>query len=287
LGCGDGRETAAVRLPTLVAVDPEDFLGPVPCSDAPGAMQRYVATFIDVTPEAADAEPIGEFTLPSSRPVDCLQRVGSSLVVPGHKYVAEIDAYDRIDLQPLGPGSRTIVDGSGTFVAPRWTTTCGRVPSSPVSSVSNVTRLVRDCQPLQDSAPLDLVGVWVTVDPTVVGLTCGAGAGEVSQFSVENLLTGERQSGPCGQPVEFAGLQSGTTYEFAVLGFEAGSSAATWSTLCVATAQHGTIVRASCDPLGSSGAEPAQPDSGAGADSTDGSSNGNADSGLAGDVGSP
>jgi hypothetical protein len=115
--------------PTVVVVDPAQFLGSVPCLDAPGGMRRYVATLVDVSPLAGlDA---GELTLPSSEPTSCIQAVHFSRVTPGRRYVADIDGYDRTDIRPQAPGSRIQVDTSGAYVAPRWTTSCGRLEARP------------------------------------------------------------------------------------------------------------------------------------------------------------
>ncbi len=49
-GCfASGLSSGDVVRPTLVAVDPVDFLGKLTCSDQPGTLRRYVATFSDVT----------------------------------------------------------------------------------------------------------------------------------------------------------------------------------------------------------------------------------------------
>ncbi len=115
--------------PTLVAVDPLDFLGAVPCTDAPGAMRSYVATIYDVTPGIGGDSGPAEFALPSSGPVLCTRQIafGGGFVVQGHRYVADIQGYDRTDIKPLGSGSPIMVESStGAVVAPRWTTSCGR-----------------------------------------------------------------------------------------------------------------------------------------------------------------
>lgn len=132
-GCVSAAQSATSTEPTLVAVSPDDFLGQVPCADAPGAMRTYAATLWDVTPGLlGDGSAVHEFALPSSGPVSCLQNVafGGGFVIPGHEYVADIQAYDRTGLEQLGgasSGSPMLVDSkTGAFVAPRWTTSCGR-----------------------------------------------------------------------------------------------------------------------------------------------------------------
>lgn len=125
--------TTTPTTPTLVAIDPEDFLGDVPCADAPGAMRRYVATIYDVTPGIGADGGTREFPLPSSGPVPCTQQVafGGGFVLQGHRYVADIQGYDRTDIKPLGSGSHVMVDvKTGTVVQPRWTTSCGRAFSA-------------------------------------------------------------------------------------------------------------------------------------------------------------
>ena len=113
---------------TLIAVAPEDFLGRVPCANAPGAFRRYVVTLYDVTDEGPG------FALPSSGPVDCALET-KFRGVPGRRYVARVDGYDRTDIRPLGApditnsGNPVMVDSAtGEYVAPRWTSSCSGAP---------------------------------------------------------------------------------------------------------------------------------------------------------------
>jgi len=139
----------AVVRPELVAVDPKDFLGEIPCqaprgpdSDAdasvdaprnPEAAHSYVATLFDVTPAADGGVPDPGTPLASSRPTTCQQQVTFAFVVPGRRYVAEIDAYgeDPNELIPISEGSRLMADASGARLVPRWAATCGGYPASP------------------------------------------------------------------------------------------------------------------------------------------------------------
>ena len=121
--------TPTPTTPTLVAIAPDDFLGNVPCADAPGAMRRYVATIYDVTPGIGGDGGPTEFALPSSGPVPCARQIafGGGFVLQGHRYVADIQGYDRTDIEPLGSGSSVMVNSkTGAVVKPRWTTSCGR-----------------------------------------------------------------------------------------------------------------------------------------------------------------
>jgi hypothetical protein len=83
----------------VLEIDPATFLGDVLCADLPGAMQSYVATFIDLGPEPDDAGiasmPGYPITLSSSPATSCSQRVAFSQGVSGHRYVVEIDGYEQ------------------------------------------------------------------------------------------------------------------------------------------------------------------------------------------------
>jgi len=132
--------TAIVR-PQLVAVDPEDFLGSVRCAspldgdagDAdPDAARSYVATLFDVTPDADGGVPNPGTPLASSPPTTCLKQVTFSYVTGGHRYVAEVDAYNQRpeDLAPISAGSRLLSNPDGTRAVARWVATCGTYPPS-------------------------------------------------------------------------------------------------------------------------------------------------------------
>jgi hypothetical protein len=55
--------------------------------------------------------------------------VGYGLVVPGHRYVADVKVYDRAatDLRPLGDGTPIVeLEGTDEIVSAAWRTTCGQ-----------------------------------------------------------------------------------------------------------------------------------------------------------------
>ena len=90
--CTDtGSDLGGSSAATVIAVSPPEFLGKVTCSRAPGSMQTFVATVTDQT--------AGSFVLPSSTVTPCTVAAQFRYVVPGHRYTAEVDAYD-IGLDP-------------------------------------------------------------------------------------------------------------------------------------------------------------------------------------------
>jgi hypothetical protein len=131
--------------PTVILVDPDEFLGDVACADSPGALRRYVATLVDVTRSPTSGR-ILEVSLPSSDPVSChlgvaFDRVTGGLSrAGGNFYVADIQGYDRSDLRPSEDGSSIMLTSSGDVATPRWATSCGRSSRRlpfPVSSAAD------------------------------------------------------------------------------------------------------------------------------------------------------
>lgn len=147
-GCGSGSTVTTVEPhPTIIEVNPLEFASTLACGTGEGELQRYVATLKDITRIGNPAEPL-DFDLPSSAPARCQQGVAFGLVVPGHFYTAQIDGYDRSDLEPLAPGAPILVDPTTRKpVAPRWSTSCGtpcpytdekRCPKAPPPVVLNL-----------------------------------------------------------------------------------------------------------------------------------------------------
>jgi hypothetical protein len=273
--CGE-EEVPVVRIahPTLVEVRPEEFLGAVACRDAPGAMRRYVATVFDLGPEPEEGEEdpaaCGEdgpddamkgFALPSSTidrggdkatGIPCTQRVGFSRIVGGHRYWAEIDGYDRDDLEALAPGTRLLHDPvTGVRVPPRWTTQCGRC--NPVTGLDSIVRTIGTCDPLEDAMPSTETRVVVSVEGALGGLACGSGEGEVERFEV-TPPGGAAVGAACSETVTLTELEVGGTVTFPLRAFEAGVSEPGWGTTCVAEAIRGVTTTATCLPLTSEGA---------------------------------
>jgi hypothetical protein len=131
-------------VPTVVALQPQEFLGDLPCATGPGSIQTYVATFRDITP-IADTDAAAAFELPSSPPTSCLQTVGTALAVRGHQYTADVAAYDTADIDPLAPGSPIMIRRTTReVVPPRWHGAC----ETPVTSVEFITQYLRGCSTL-------------------------------------------------------------------------------------------------------------------------------------------
>jgi hypothetical protein len=265
-GCSDSSVTTVdVVHPTLVAVSPEEFLGNVPCLEAPGAMRRYVATLWDVTGTSADtgeggagsddgaagatfAEP---FALPSSGPVPCSEEVGFAFVVTGHSYVATVEGYDRDDLVPLEPGVPILVDPeTRERVEPRWTTRCG--DEDPTTSYGSITRIVRHCEPLADSRPGDgTTAVEVRLDGLLGEHACGDEAGAIARFEVRG--PDAVVSAACDEAVRIVPEAGASTLVLPVLAFESGADAPSLGTVCTARVVASVVTQASCSTLTSEG----------------------------------
>ncbi len=259
LGCGSSPIDTFTTTPTLVAVSANDFRGAVPCAAAPGAMRSFGATLTD---QGTTEEP-EDFTLPSSvvadgsgyAPIRCEQPAAFAFVIPGHRYVGEVDAYDRSDLVALGPGSRHMVErSSGAYVAPRWTTRCGQGSGSqgPVMAILYRTRFLRGCDPLVDAQPSD-TSIRISPASLLGQLECGEALGQVATLEATLLNTGAVQSAGCDEALVFGALDGGKTYQFEVFAFETGAVMPRWGTSCNRAAQNGALVDASCDPLSDTG----------------------------------
>jgi len=178
LACSSNPTTStAIVRPELLAVTPVDFLGAVPCvagTDAGVGARSYVATLIDITPDADGCvrTPL-PFELPSSAPTSCLQPVTFSYVVPNHYYRAIVEAYtvEASQLTPLAVGSRLQLTADGARVASSWAATCGGYPPSPNPDAGFDAGPVCDAGPLDDGPPGVVSYTTITQTPH----DCGAG----------------------------------------------------------------------------------------------------------------
>jgi hypothetical protein len=245
-----------------MVVDPADFLGDVPCNAAPGAMHSYVATVMDWTEK---------FTLPSSPPTSCSQRIAFHQIVAGHEYVATIEGYGQnaSELVPIGgrlSGSPHLVLAADrmTPVAPRWTTECGKKEDvdggEPVIrgtlAVAHEAVHIRDCHPPlgdTDSSPT----------PTQIIIDAGKvlrdlGCDQIAAASLTPLDSTLPAVGGilCGSPpvTYTSAITAGQTYQFYLAAQAVPAGPVVWGALCFATAREGLTVSAVCDPLVSTGA---------------------------------
>jgi hypothetical protein len=264
-GCfGDDSGDSTSIQPTLIAVQPDDFLGNVPCSPDPGALQSYIATFYDVE-SAGEAPAFGSgIPLFSSPPVDCRRSVGTQNVTDAHHYAVEIHAFDRPAcdrdaeegcIQALIPGTPIAADVSGNVVDPRWTTACGRGDRQAVLPVDFTTVYIHDCEPLVLDPATTTSAIRLAVDGTLGALACGSEPDSVDHFTVipeEPTLV--PQTAVCGDVLEFAASSSGREYAFRVEAYEPSAATPRWASSCRATAVAGAQVSATCSPLTSQGA---------------------------------
>ncbi|HVJ16894.1 MAG TPA: hypothetical protein VM686_15745 [Polyangiaceae bacterium] len=263
LGCTDEPELVIVIAhPTLIQVSPTAFLGTVPCMAGEGAMQRYVATVFDVSPESdeemgaggAVAGPAENFALPSSGPTPCGAPIATAFVVHGRLYAAEIDGYDRDDIEPLATGARQMVDQDGEIVPPRWTTSCGREPGESVMAIYQVTREVSSCEPLEDHSPSAAEPkIAVSLDDALGDLACGTDPGQVARFEVVST-NGDTAEATCGDAATLTGVSPGAVLELQVLAYESGQTSPAWGSACSAAPLTGVTVQAECQILASEGA---------------------------------
>jgi hypothetical protein len=161
-GCLDtaNSATSGIVVPTLLTVEPSLFLGDVGCGER--GLARYVVTLTDVTSGAS------QLPIPSSSLTGCttstsfgtpadLGDAGIRSVQQGHLYTAEIDGYDRADLNQA-PGAREVTDSTGVVVPPRWTTTCGVAAPQPDASIADDAEAQSDASsptstPVEAQAP--------------------------------------------------------------------------------------------------------------------------------------
>ncbi len=246
-GCTDDSSgTGIVAVVTAISVDPLAFLGDVPCSEGPGAMQSYVATITDVT------DPDAPFTLPSTPPIRCSTVALFRYVIDGHVYVAEVDGYDvpASDLAPLAgnsSGARQMQEASSpdVVVTPRWKSSC----ETPTAAVQYSEETIGGCTPLVDNETPQEPAIVVDITRALGALSCEQ-VGEVSVAPVDPALPAFTAT--CEQQAEFSGtLVADTAYGFTL---QATIDGTAWVAHCVAVAKAGQTVTASCDSLSSKGA---------------------------------
>ena len=141
--CTSNTTTTTVVIPTSVAVDPNEFLGNLPCSTNPGAAQSYVAKIYDTSDPNKNI-------VQTSAPASCALPVTFQNVLETHSYAALIDVFDV-------PASQVMVNGDVESPMPAWSTSCG-VPianadgstttNGAATVVNEVRTFIHGCVPL-------------------------------------------------------------------------------------------------------------------------------------------
>jgi len=266
----DEEVSTAIIHPMLVSVSPDAFLGTLPCLDAPGAMRTYVAVLRHRGP-ADDDGAAGEHGYPegvggeggappgidpaeSSPLLACTSAIGFGMVRPNHRYLADVYAFDREDLElvppvgDLGPWDLPVVVDAVTReeVAPRWTTRCASITARQA-----IVRRFHDCEPLTDHMPGAPAAVQVDFG-ALAGAECGAEPGQVERFDV--LGPTGTISAACGEILTVDDVPPGQSLVLPVLAYEAGVAEPVLGTTCVADPHEGVTITAGCDPLTDEGA---------------------------------
>jgi hypothetical protein len=266
VGCtNDSASTVGVTHPTMIEIAPEQFLGEVPCADKgeqPG-LKRYVATLLDPNEDGAGGAGSGDdadaaaganandFALPSSPPTSCLAGVGFGFVVPGRRYIARIEGFDRAELASRAPGSPLVVDAEGAPVAPVWSAEC----DATLAVDETIVRATRCTQFAPGDA--DALGsLRIRKRSLLGGLPCGDGPGEVAELAIRLDVGGTSlvQTVGCDEgDVIFDGLAPRIRASAYVTAFSAGSTDALAGSTCVAWTVPEASVVAQCTPLNQEG----------------------------------
>lgn len=265
----DGGDTPGVTHPTMIEVNPADFLGQLPCSNEAGSVRRYVATLFDVTgdgaggssqDEAADGQGCGGFQLPSSEPTRCSTSVGFGYVVAGRRYCVEVDGYDSDAIEPRGTGIRQMVEGNGdddappaadaASVSPSWTARCEGAQAFGSTVVRAAGCDAFDPQP-DPSAPSEVV---LSTAELLGDFECGSEPGQVEELTLTARYSGQpasEQTFLCGEEPRFSGLPGNTSLTIDVVARGSGGVLAGAS--CHALTVPGTTVVAQCTRLNAFG----------------------------------
>lgn len=280
VGCeGKDDEYESLTHVTRIVVSPDEFLGELSCG-LPGGMVSYQATLFDVTEGLHRA-----FQLPSSPIVSCFSDVNFERVVQGHNYVATVVGFDRDDLRAQNPGSPILVDKAGTSVTPRWSTTCwgsddaqerygggGQGPTPDLNgefggtdglgaiSYYRTAIIVRGCDELSANQPAAPTAISFDLKASMLGMNCGTGAGQMSEYSVQFLsdevgaggaggdsAQDEIQYAACGENLISEDWPVGEFLDFEVIGYEGSAREARWITQCTAFTKVGVTVAARCN----------------------------------------
>jgi hypothetical protein len=193
-------------------------------------------------------------------------------VVAGHRYWADVDAYEQpatalraagFGCDPSGAsGSSNLCtpDESGKLVPvePRWATTCG----SSVQAVAKINADVKigDCDPLDDDGTPGETAILVDPSSALGSLTCKSDDeedGDVAALSIlpEDGALPDVTGIPCGaEPSPYdEGIEPGQTYRFRIEAQAAEGGDVLWGSSCFVIPKVGIVNTATCDPLTNQG----------------------------------
>jgi hypothetical protein len=272
--CSSTTDTTltVVNVPTSLTIDPSSFLGSVACSNQPGALKSYVVTLREITVGKPAVE------LASSPPIPCSQPMSFRYVLSGHDYTVAIDGYDvpasaLVPCGGSGSGSRYMIPAPGipnstcadtlvagkVPVAPRFSTRCGDVASTPILNED----IVASCDiPLADSGASAPAGITIDPRASLGPLACVADGGTITRFDIKaddpaqtNHLGLDCATFAALDPQTFSytkNLIPGATYTFhlgAHAANEPSSAGPLYTAECSVVARAGFTVPAVCGPF--------------------------------------
>lgn len=244
VACGsDSGQAVEEPQVTGIALGPEDFLGAVPCLDAPGAMRLYQASLLKV--ENPPPKPgVPEEPLPTtpqrSGLIGCERGVAFGNVQIGAGYVASIVAFDQADVVEVGSDPPAYQDAAGNPVTPRWFGECERIDAH-----FEALRHAPNCK-LSDERPSE-TNVLLVLDEATTGQSCD----DIARYDV--TLEGETTSAACGETVTFSGVDPTQPLELALLAFAGEDETPSVGGVCFARPAPGATITATCGPLQASG----------------------------------
>ena len=265
-GCGsDSGDAVEEPQVTGIVVSPEDFLGSIPCLDAPGAMRRYQVKLTHVSPARSSTGTGGEAHFEPDPPqrsqlLGCEQGVAFGNVKVGAGYTAEIVAFDQANVVEVGPDS---FEDSVTRqpITPRWTGPCETIEAD-----YQALRHVSGCRMDDSTCDYDSSGMAVcpiehTQTTVLLKLDAASTGQECSEIShYEIVRDGETIEAACGDSVSFT-LEPRERFDVELVAFDldqdgeggADEETAILGGRCFADSAPGATVTATCDPLQSKG----------------------------------
>ncbi|NUP10373.1 MAG: hypothetical protein HOW73_30350 [Polyangiaceae bacterium] len=234
--CSSETETEDTNpVTTAVVVDPEQFLGSLPCGTLEGGPRSYIASVTDLD----TGEVIG-----TSERVSCATPLAFTKdVESGNRYSASVQVFEEAPGESAGE--------------PRWTTTCGENGEGAAEARTLQQVVIRGCTAITGpgtattSIAIDATAAAQTLgcadDPKMPGLVF-----DIDIIPVEPADTKLPEvTRECGQgPLVYSGsfVEPGVTYTFRLESTDIALEQQ-FATTCTATALEGFGVTAECGQL--------------------------------------